>query len=66
MQALNEGQGIQAVCRVFQVSRNSIYRWQERLSALKPTLLLYALCHQFLQLLIEGDELYTKIKKRCA
>jgi hypothetical protein len=30
---------------------------------LKPTLLLYALCHQFLNLVIEGDELYTKVKK---
>jgi hypothetical protein len=24
---------------------------------------LYALCHQFLNLVIEGDELYTKVKK---
>jgi hypothetical protein len=48
---------------VFGVSKNSLYRWQERLSDLKPTLLLYALCHQFLNLMVEGDELYTKIKK---
>jgi hypothetical protein len=26
--------------------------------------LLYALCHQFLNLMVEGDELYTKVKKR--
>jgi hypothetical protein len=45
------------------VSKNSLYRWQERLSDLKPTLLLYALCHQFLNLVVEGDELYTKVKK---
>ena len=45
------------------MSKNSIYRWQERLSGLKETLLLYALCHQFLQQVIEGDELYTKINK---
>ncbi len=63
LQSLNEGQGINAVCRVFEVSKNSIYRWQERLSTLKPTLMLYALCHQFLHLLIEGDELYTRVKK---
>jgi hypothetical protein len=25
--------------------------------------LLYALCHQFLNLMVEGDELYTKVKK---
>jgi transposase-like protein len=63
LQALNEGLGVNAVCRVFGVSKNSLYRWQERLSDLKPTLLLYALCHQFLNLVIEGDELYTKVKK---
>src|SRR3954468_2662620 len=64
LQALNEGLGVNAVCRVFGVSKNSPYRWQERLSDLKPTLLLYALCHQFLNLVVEGDELYTKVKKR--
>jgi len=63
LQALNEGLGVNAVCRVFGVSKNSLYRWQERLSDLKPTLLLYALCHQFLNLVVEGDELYTKVKK---
>ena len=63
LQSLNEGQGINAVCRVFEVSKNSIYRWQERLSELKSPLMLYALCQQFLHLLIEGDELYTKVKK---
>jgi hypothetical protein len=45
------------------VGKNSLYRWQERLSDLRPTLLLYALCHQFLNLVVEGDELYTKVKK---
>jgi hypothetical protein len=63
LNSLNEGQAINAVCRVFHVGKNSIYRWQEHLSALKPTLLLDALCHEFLQQLIEGDELYTKVKK---
>jgi hypothetical protein len=33
----------EAVCRVFGVSKNSLYRWQERLSHLKPTQVLYAL-----------------------
>jgi hypothetical protein len=30
---------------------------------LKEIFLLYALCHPFLQLIIEGDELYTKVGK---
>jgi transposase-like protein len=63
LQALNEGLGVNAVCRVFGVSKSSLYRWQQRLSELKPTLVLYALCHQFLNLVIEGDERYTKVKK---
>jgi transposase-like protein len=37
LQALNEGLGVNAVCRLFRVSKNSLYRWQERLSDLKPT-----------------------------
>ena len=64
LQALNEGLGVNAVCRLFHVGKNSLYRWQERLSDLKPTLVLYALGHQVLTLVVEGDELYTKVKKR--
>jgi len=30
---------------------------------LKETLLLYALCHQFLQQIVEGDELYTCVSE---
>jgi transposase-like protein len=44
LQALNEGLGVNAVCRVFGVSKSSLYRWHQRLSDLKPTLMLYALC----------------------
>lgn len=60
---LSEGNGINAVTRIFFVGKNSIYRWQERFSSLQQTLLLYSLCHQFVQLIIEGDEVYTKIGK---
>ncbi|MCI5225195.1 MAG: helix-turn-helix domain-containing protein [Candidatus Electrothrix sp. AX2] len=61
LNALSEGMGINAAARVFSIGKNSIYRWQERLSSLQQTLMVYSLCHQFLQLVIEGDELYTKI-----
>src|SRR5260370_39578973 len=53
-----------ATCRTFHVSKNTVTDWLERLSGVKETLLLYALCHQFLQQVIEGDELYTKINKQ--
>ena len=33
--ALTEGIGINAATRLYGVSKNSIYRWQERLSGLK-------------------------------
>lgn len=61
LDALNDGMGINAACRTFQVGKNSIKRWLKRLSNVKETLLLHALCHQFLQQFIEGDELYTRV-----
>jgi hypothetical protein len=61
LEAINDGMGLNAACRTFQVGKNSIKRWVHRLGGLKETLLLYTLCHQFIQLQIEGDELYTKV-----
>jgi len=61
LEALNDGMGLNAVCRTFHVGKNTVKRWVNRLGRLKETLLLYALCHQFIQLQIEGDELYTKV-----
>lgn len=61
LDALNDGMGVNAVCRTFHVSKNTVADWTERLAGLKETLLLYALSHRFLQQLIEGDEIYTKV-----
>jgi hypothetical protein len=61
LDALNDGMGINAACRVFKVSKNTIYNWLERLGDLKETLLLYALCHRFIEQQIEGDEVYTRV-----
>ena len=76
LDALNDGMGINAACRVFKVSKNTIYSWVERLGKLKETLLLYALCHlpaaclasdrqagRFIEQLIEGDEVYTRVSE---
>ncbi|MCA1553721.1 MAG: hypothetical protein LC737_05020 [Chloroflexi bacterium] len=57
---------INAVCRTFHVSKNTLSDWQARLGPVRETLLLYALCHQFVQQVIEGDELYTKVKQNVA
>lgn len=62
LEAVNDGLSVNAACRTFHVSKNTLRTWQERLSPVKDALLLYALCHQFLHQLIEGDELYTKVK----
>jgi transposase-like protein/IS1 family transposase len=66
LDALNDGMGINAAVRTFKVAKNTIYNWLERLADLKEVLLLYALCHQFLRQLVEGDELYTKVKENKA
>lgn len=62
LDALNDGMGVNAVCRTFHVSKNTLADWTERLAGLKETLMLYALSHRFLQQLVEGDEVYTKVK----
>jgi hypothetical protein len=46
--------------RVFGFTNKTILNWEKRLAALQETLFLYALIHEFLQLIIEGDELYKK------
>jgi len=61
LEAINDGMGLNAACRTFRVGKNSLKRWLSRLGHLKETFLLYALCHQFIQQLIEGDELYTRV-----
>ena len=61
LEALNTGMGINAACRVFKVSKNTLYSWLDRIGSLKETLLLYALCPQFLVHLIEGEEVYTRV-----
>lgn len=59
--AIHEGLGLNAACRTFKVSKNSIKEWERRLSGVKQVLLLYSLCHRFFQQILEGDELYTKV-----
>jgi len=66
LSARTEGMGINAAARLYGVSKKSIYRWQERLSGVKQTLLLYALTHQCLSQVIEGDALYTRVRKNVA
>ena len=63
LKARMEGMGLNAATRVFGFAKNTILNWERRLSSLQETLFLYSLVHEFLQLVIEGDELYTKVKQ---
>lgn len=63
LKARTEGMGLNATVRTFGYAKNSILNWERRLAALQETLFLYALVHEFLQLVIEGDELYTKVNR---
>jgi transposase-like protein len=63
LKARSEGLGLNATARTFRVSKKSVMDWERRLGALKPTLMLYSLLHQFIHQEIEGDELYTKVDK---
>ena len=59
-----EGKGLNAAVRTWGYSKNTILNWEERLAALQEKLFLYALVHEFIKLVIEGDELYTIIQEK--
>jgi len=63
LNALTDGMGINACCRTFKISKNTIYSWLKKFAEIKKVLFLNALCHKYIDMLIEGDELYTKINK---
>ena len=66
LKSRTEGMSLNGTARTFSVSKKSIIAWERRLSGIKPTLMLYALLHQFVHQEIEGDELYTKVEKNRA
>jgi hypothetical protein len=55
--------GLNATARTFGISKNTVLDWEQRCADLQPVLFVYALVHQFLQVVIEGDEAYTKVEK---
>ena len=63
VKARTEGMAFNAACRTFEIAKNTLIHWEKRLAALKKTLFLFALAHEFLKMVIEGDELYTKVNK---
>ena len=63
LSARAEGLSLNATCRLVHIAKNTLIAWESRFSGLKDTLLIYALIHQFYTLVIEGDEVYTRIGK---
>lgn len=58
-----EGQGLNAAARVANVAKNTILSWEWKFAKLHEVLFVYSLVHEFLQSVVEGDELYTKVGK---
>jgi transposase-like protein len=63
LKARTEGMGFNAAARTFEKAKNTILAWEGKFSDLHQVLFLYALVHEFLALVIEGDEAYTKVQK---
>lgn len=58
-----EGVGLNATCRIFKISKNTLLDWERKFSRLYQVLFIYSLVHEFVKLVIEGDEVYTKVQK---
>ena len=63
LKARTEGMGLNAAARTFDKAKNTILAWEQKFVDLHRVLLLYALVHEFLASVIEGDEAYTKVQK---
>ena len=63
LKARTEGMGLNAAARTFEKAKNTILGWERKFIDLHQVLFLYALVHEFLELVLEGDEVYTKVQK---
>jgi len=63
VKARTEGMGFNAAARTFEKAKNTILAWERKFCDLHRVLFLYAVVHEFLESVIEGDEAYTKVQK---
>jgi transposase-like protein len=63
LEARTEGMGLNATARVCKKTKKTILNWERKFAQLHQVLVLYALVHQFLQVVIEGDEVSTKVEQ---
>jgi hypothetical protein len=61
IKARTDGMGLNAATRTFDFAKNTILSWERKFRDLHRVLFLYTLVHEFLELVIEGDEAYTKV-----
>jgi hypothetical protein len=64
LKARTEGIGLNAAARTFEKAKNTILAWERKFVDLYRVLFLYAVVHEFLASVIEGDEAYTKVQKK--
>ncbi len=50
-----------SACRTFNIGTHTLQDREIKFGNLEDTLMVYSLTHTFLDLVIEGDELYTKV-----
>ena len=63
LKARTDGMGLNAAARTFEKAKNTILAWERKFVDLHRVLFLYAVVHEFLASVIEGDEAYTKVQK---
>jgi transposase-like protein len=56
LKARTEGRGFNAAARTFEKAKNTMLAWERKFLDLQQVLFLYALVHEFLEVVIEGDE----------
>jgi transposase-like protein len=61
IKARTDGMGLNAATRTFEFAKNTILSWERKFSDLHQVLFLYTLIHEFIEVIIEGDEAYTKV-----
>jgi len=60
----SEGLGLRATARCFDIHKNTVSDWESKFAEQKAPLMLYSICHEFINLTFEGDELYTIVGSR--
>jgi transposase-like protein len=63
LKARPEGRGLNAAARTFEKATETILAWERKFRDLPQVLFLSALAQEFLALVLEGDDVYTKVQK---